>query len=62
MLRIVHKRTAYCDCVLPRADLVSVGEGGEGALVHSRLDWPGAIQRQTMLCRQTNQVATGPGR
>jgi hypothetical protein len=33
-----HKRTAHCDRVLPRADLVSVGEGGKGALVHARDD------------------------
>jgi hypothetical protein len=33
MPRTGHKRTAYCNRVLPRADLVSVGEGGEGVLV-----------------------------
>src|SRR5258708_1774918 len=38
MLRIAHKRTAYRNRVLLRADLVSVGEGGEGALVQTRLE------------------------
>lgn len=36
MPRIAYKSTAYCNRVLPRADLVSVGEGGEGALVQTQ--------------------------
>lgn len=38
MPRIAHKRTAYCNRVLPRADLVSDGEGGNGALVQTHFE------------------------
>jgi hypothetical protein len=34
MPRTGHKRTAQCNGVSPRADLVNAGEGGEGALVY----------------------------
>src|SRR5579871_1650625 len=38
MPRIAYKRTAYRNRVQPCADLVSVGEGGQGALVQT---WAG---------------------
>jgi hypothetical protein len=34
MPRTGHKRTAQCNGVSARADLVNAGEGGEGALVY----------------------------
>jgi hypothetical protein len=62
MPRIAYNRTAHRNRVLPRADFVSVGEGGEGALVQAypggrkfRERSPNGVKRQPVLGRCWHQ-------
>src|SRR5271165_900179 len=52
MPRIAHKRTAYCNRVLPRADLVSDGEGGKGALVQTHFEGGGRSRKRSSMLPQ----------